>query len=135
MSKTKSKAEGQYDSKKKDSIERYNHLHQAVGVFVSESDLKNPVYQNVLKAGIVSGEISENPTIEEILFKVWGINTPLGFDSEKLTHKTRFNSVHTGIRYSGYERCDDEWYKNRMCSDEMKNRIESWNARKYHERW
>lgn len=135
MSKVKSRNDEQYGSKKKDSTERYNHLHQAVGIFVSEHDLKNPAFQNVLKAGIDSGELSENPSIEEILYKVWGLNTSIGFDCEKLTHKTRFNSVHTGIRYSGYERCDDDWYKNKMCSSEMRNRIESWNARKYYDRW
>lgn len=135
MVKNKSAIDGQYDSKKKDDLDRYNHLHQAVGIFVSEDDLANDTFKKVLSAGIASGDISENPSVEEILYKVWGLNTEIGYDCEKLTHKTRFNKVYSGIRYSGYERCDNEWYKNTMCSGEMRNRIESWNARKFYDRW
>ena len=120
-------------NKKKTKFEKTKHfaLCQSVPMFVSEDDLSHPLTLRVIEEGVKNGDISPSPSPEEVLYKVWGLNTEVEFDQECLTHKTRFGKVVTAIRYSGFERYDEEWLKSPIASKQIKESVESYD---YHAR-
>ena len=121
--------------KNKSDEETFDHLLEAAEIFVSEDDFNNPLCVRVIQEAKKSGILPESPTIEELLYTVWGINTTLGFDVEETEHRTRFGKLFTGKRYCGFERCDKKWYDEGMISNKMKTLIENHIAKKLVERW
>lgn len=106
-------------------VDQIYRMRKVVDVFVSESDFKHPIYLAVVDAYVKGGVLAIDSTLEDVLYHVWGFDRDTPYEAELVQHTGRFKGKTKCYRYTGLERSDYEWYKNPMCSDNMKNKIES----------
>lgn len=61
-------------------------------------------------------DISNKSELTKLLYEC-GLNISKPFELQENTHRTRFDSIFTGVRFVGHERTDDLWIKSGCASD------------------